>query len=114
MITSNTFYSFGGKVATVETPAFNCIVSTAKDGFFKKQSVVFSVFTSSMSDRQPVAKLRYNDILDKEARLGLHDGIVHSIDEFGMSGQTLREALTFLFEGFRKEGIGMGIFFDEL
>ena len=35
MITSNTKYPFGGKVATVETKSFNCMISTAKDGIFK-------------------------------------------------------------------------------
>jgi hypothetical protein len=114
LITSHTFYPFGGKVATVETPAFNCVVSTAKDGLFKKQSVIISVFNSNMSDRRQVAKLQYHSHLDKKARLGLHGPVVHLIDEFGMNGKSLREALTLLFQKFQQEGIGYGIFLEDI
>jgi hypothetical protein len=109
MITSNKNYPFGGKVATIETPAFRCMISTAKEGFFKKQSVMFSDFTDGMENRRHVGKLLYNDALDSNARLGLHDAITHSLDEAGMAGVSLTDALHSLFDGLKAEGVGFGV-----
>ena len=114
MITSNTKYCFGGKVATVETPSFCCMISTAKEGLFKKQSVMFSDITKGMGRRQHVAKLHYNNALDSKARLGLHDAITTHLDLAGMSGQSLRDALKSLFDGLKTESIGLGSLLDEL
>lgn len=97
MTTSSKFYPFGGKVSTVETPAFNCVISTAKDGLFKKKSVTFLDFTVGWKNRRLVAKLQYNDILDKNACLALHDLITLALDEFGTNGQRLHDALSSLF-----------------
>ena len=97
----------------METPAFNCCISTAKDGLFKKQSVAFLDFTAGWNNRRLVAKLQYNDILDKNARLGLHDPITHCIDESGMNGQSLVPALSSLFQKLEKEGIGCGLIAEE-
>jgi len=110
MITSNKNYPFGGKVATVETPSFRCMVSTAKEGIFKKQSVMFTDFTSGMESRRHVAKLLYNNVLDSDARLGLHDAITHTLDEAGMP---LADALRSLFDGLKAEGMGFGALLDE-
>jgi hypothetical protein len=109
MITSNTRYPFGGKVATVETPSFNCMISTAKEGVFQKQSVVFFDINAGMDNRRPVAKLIYNNVLSKEQRLQFHDIIVGVIDESGMNGLSLLETLVTLFEGLQREGIGNGV-----
>jgi hypothetical protein len=106
MITSNTRKPFGGKVATIETPSFSCFISTAKDGFFRKQSLVILDETGGLSDRQIAAKLVYNDALDSNARLELHDSIIHVIDASGMSGVSLLKTIVTLFEGLRKQGIG--------
>lgn len=106
MITSNTKKPFGGKVATIETPSFSCFVSTAKGGFFQKQSMVIWDTTGGFSNRQLAAKLVYNDLLDSNARLGLHDTIIHTVDESGMNGVTLLETLETLLMGLRREGIG--------
>ena len=114
MITSNKNYPFGGKVATVETPSFRCMVSTAKEGIFKKQSVMFCDFTTGMESRRHVAKLLYNDVLDSDARLGLHDAITHTLDEAGMAGAPLTDALRSLFDGLKAEGMGFGALLDEL
>ena len=113
MITSSKFYPFGGKVSTVETPKFSCMISTAKDGIFKKQSVRFLDFSAGMQHRRIVAILKYNDILDKNDRLGLHDPITHSLDESGMKGQALLDSLTSLFQGLQKEGVGIGTIVEE-
>ena len=105
MITSNTSKPFGGKVATLETPAFSCFVSTAKDGFFKKQSMIIWDTTNGIEGRQVAAKLEYNKALDADARLGLHDAIIHAIDESGMAGIGLAQTLATLCERLHKEGV---------
>lgn len=109
MITSNTKKSFGGKIATIETPSFSCFISTVKEGFFRKQSMVIFDTTKEFSNRCVAAKLIYNDLLDPNARIGLHDAIIHTIDESGMNGNSLLETLTKLFEGLHKEGIGTAV-----
>jgi hypothetical protein len=114
MITSNTKYPLGGKVATVETPSFCCMISTAKEGIFQKQSVMFSDVSQGMQSRRHVAKLLYNDILDSNARLGLHDAITAHLDAAGMTGQSLTDALRSLFEGLSAEGVGAGTLLDSL
>jgi hypothetical protein len=112
MITSNTKKSFGGKVATIETPSFSCFISTAKDGFFQKQSMVIWDTSEGFSNRQLAAKIVYNDLLDSNARLELHDTIIHAIDESGMNGITLLETLETVLLGLHREGIGTPTFLD--
>lgn len=63
-------------------------------------------------NRRFVAKLVYNEVLDKNARLGLHDALIRSIDESGMNGTPLRQTLELLFEGLRREGIGIAVLDD--
>ena len=106
MITSNTAKPFGGKVATIETPSFSCFVSTAKDGFFKKQSMVIFDTTEGFSNRQVAAKFIFNELLDSNARLGMHDAIIHAIDESGMSGISLVKTLSTLLVRVHEESMG--------
>lgn len=108
MITSNTRHHFGAKAATVETPSFSCLISTAKEGLFKKQSIIFFDFSAGMASRRPVAKLLFSDILDSNQRLGFHDVIVGVIDQAGMGGKALRDTLEELFQGLQREGIAIG------
>ena len=112
MITSNTKKPFGGKVATVETPSFSCFISTAKDGFLKKQCMVIWDTSGGFSNRQLAAKMVYNDLLDSNARLGLHDTIIHAIDESGMNGIALLATLETILIGLHKEGIGTPTFLE--
>jgi len=70
--------------------------------------------SAEMSSRRHVAKLLFNDIISSAQRIELHDIIVHVIDEAGMSGKSLRDTLTELFEGLRKEGVAFGTVFDDL
>jgi len=114
MITSNTNYPFGGKVAVVETPSFCCMISTAKEGVFQKQSVMFSDVSDGMQQRRHIAKLLYNDVLDSSQRLGLHDAITAHIDAHGMAGRTLSDTLRELFDGLHKEGVGFGSLLEDL
>ena len=106
MITSNTAKPFGGKVATIETPLFSCFVSTAKNGFFEKQSIVIFDTTDGFSNRQVAAKFIYNKLLDSDARLGMHDAIIHAIDESGMNRISLIKTLSTLLVRLHEEGIG--------
>lgn len=113
MITSNTKKPFGGKIATVETPSFSCFISTAKDGFFRKQSMVIWDTSGGFSNRRLAAKMVYNDRLDSNARLELHDTIIHAIDESGMNGIALLETLETILLGLHREGIGTPTFLEE-
>ncbi len=65
--------------------------------------------SEGFSSRQLAAKLVYNDLLDSNKRLGLHDAIIHTIDESGINGNSLVETLQNLFEGLEREGIGRGV-----
>jgi hypothetical protein len=108
MITSNMRYPFGRKLAMVETPSFNCMIKTAKNGLFGKQSTSFSVFGSGVAPRRQVATLQFDDHLDSDERLRLHDIIAGLLDEAGMSGKSLDEALRELFEELEGKNIGQG------
>ena len=70
--------------------------------------VIFDT-TEGFSNRKVAAKLVYNDLLDSTARLGLHNAIIHIIDESGMKGIPLLETLNTLFEGLQREGIGTAV-----
>lgn len=83
------------------------MVSTAKEGFFKKQSVVFLDCTGGEKQR-PLAKLLYNDSLASSTRLELHDVIARTLDQAGMAGEPLIQALRSLFAGLEKERISAG------
>lgn len=67
---------------------------------------------NGMSNRRVVAKLLFNSVLSRQDRLGLHDALVASIDELGMNGSSLKDALQTLFERLKEEGIGSGIIDD--
>lgn len=57
------------------------MISTTKEGIFQKQSVVFSDVSKGMESRRHIAKLLYNDVLDSNDRLGLHD-VFDRVNEF--------------------------------
>jgi hypothetical protein len=85
------------------------MISTAKEGFFKKQSVRFLDFSSGMSQRRLVGQMRYNDALDKKQRLVMHDLVTHALDESGTNGDSLIDALNKLFKRLQEEGVAAGI-----
>ena len=68
--------------------------------------------SEGFSSRQLAAKLVYNDLLDSNKRLGLHDAIIHTIDESGMKGISLLKTLENLFKGLHNEGIGAAVIED--
>ena len=110
MVTSNVRYQFGRRVATVATASFSVMISTAKDGLLKKQSVTFFDISSGVGAPKRIARLIYNDSLSSEQRLNLHDRIVTSIDSAGSKGLSLRESIQQLFDALKKELVGLGAF----
>lgn len=108
MITSNMRYPFGRKLAMVETPSFNCLIKTAKDGLFRRQSTSFSVFGSGAVPRRLVATLQFADHLDSDERLRIHDIMAKMLDQAGMNGASLDEALRGVFEDLEGKNIGRG------
>jgi len=87
------------------------MISTAKEGFFLKQSTRFLDCSNGVSKRRIIADLHYNEILGKQERLVLHDMIVGVIDEFGRNGSSLKDALQTLFDELKKQGTGDGKIF---
>lgn len=95
----------------VETSSFNCMIKTAKDGLFRRQSTSFSVFGSGVA-RRLVATLQFGDHLDSDERLRLHDVIAGLVDDAGMNGKSFDEALRELFEELEGKNIGQGKMLD--
>jgi hypothetical protein len=112
MITSNTYHFPKGKVATIKTESFKCMISTAKEGLFKKQSMIFWDINEGMASRKIIGKLFFHDLLNSAQRLEMHDIIVHVIDEAGMSGKSIEHTLGELFNGLKSEGIAYGILLE--
>jgi hypothetical protein len=110
MVTSNVRYQFGRRVATVASASFSCMISTAKDGLLKKQSVSFFDISAGRDSPRRIARLVYNDSLGSQQRLDLHDRIVSSIDSAGSKGLSLQESIQQLFDALKKELIGLGTF----
>ena len=69
--------------------------------------------SKGFSNRQLAAKMVYNDLLDSNARLELHDTIIHAIDESGMNGIGLFETLETILMGLHREGMGTPTFLEE-
>lgn len=113
MIISNIKYPFGRRLAIVETPSFNCMIKTAKEGLFAQQSVIFSIFGSGIISRRHVARLLFNNHLGSADRLQLHDIITGRVDEAGMGGKSLHETLSELFADLEGRNIGHGEVFQE-
>jgi hypothetical protein len=114
MVTANTRFPIGGKCAVVDTPSLRCMISTAKEGVFQKQSVVFFDLSQGMQNRKAVAKFLYNNFFSSQTRLQLHDAITGYLDAAGMDGLSLDAALRSLFEKFKAENIGFGAMFENL
>lgn len=92
MIVSNQDHAFGSRLAVIEAPNFNCKVSTAKEGFFAKQSTVV------LRNSQPYVKIIYEKSLNSKKRLDFHDVVTFSLDGLGNQQFTLDEALCVMFK----------------
>ena len=108
MITSSKSYPFGGKVSTVASPTFDCLISTAKAGLFSKQSTKFLWIGEGFHKGSEIAELQYNDCLSKEERLQVHDSITKYLDACGNKNQSLRSALDAMFKLLLEKGTGTG------
>jgi hypothetical protein len=90
MITVEKKHFFTGGLSTeVSSKRFWCMVSTAKDGIFKRETTfVFEVKGKGRlpSDYKPMVKILYEPSLSKQARLEWHGRIVRFLD-----GLTSRE-----------------------
>lgn len=113
MITENRPRLFGGKTAYIVTPAFTCFVSTAKAGILKKQSLLIIDTTNGLDQKILSAKITYNDSLSSETRLAFHDATVDIINEAGMKGVSLQEAIAGLFDILHESNAGVGTFINQ-
>lgn len=94
MIASNRNQPFGSRVATLHTKAFSCIVTTAKQGLFKKQSTaIYEMPRGQLSPRTPIAHLIYNESLSSAARIEAHELVARELDVKGDKGNSLSEAI---------------------
>jgi len=84
--------SFGGRTSDISTPSFDCVVTTAKDGFFSGLSTC--VWKPGISI--PYAKITYKSAASKETRQHLHGEIVRIIHSAGEDGLSLSEAADML------------------
>jgi hypothetical protein len=116
MIISNRIvrtYLFGGKVARIHTKSFQCCVSTAKEGWFQKQSTIIlepkigNTVGGAASGLRPCGKVIYSPTLRKSDRLQFHDVIAKTLDAFGEEGFTLEEALEQIFVDLKRRGIAV-------
>jgi hypothetical protein len=109
MIQSNIKHIFCSKIATIHTASFKCIISTAKEGLFKRQSTVIieGDYFQDRANAFPCAKIIYSPSLKSSDRLSLHDGLSNQIDELGEKGLSLRSAIDLCFRELKEKGIAM-------
>ena len=106
MVISNVKNPFG-KIATIHTSSFKCVISTAKEGLFKKQSTVIieGDYFQDKANSFPCAKLIYTPSLKSRDRLKIHDGLADQIDELGEQGSSLKSAIDMCFRELKDKGI---------
>lgn len=86
MIASRRNYPFNSRVTTIHTTMYSCMVSTSKEGLFKKQStMVFETPAGQLRPRRAVAKIIYADSLRPGDRLQMHDIVAKLLNEAGES-----------------------------
>lgn len=110
MIVSNRAYPLGSKIARIHTRSFRVNVSTAKEGFFQKQSTMISEGDTTgvgVAGLRPCGKVIYSSSLRKSDRLKLHDVLVETLHVLGQQGYSLRDALDRVFQDWRQRGIAI-------
>ena len=116
MIILNRFvrtYLFGSKVARIQNKSFQCCVSTAKEGWFQKQSTMIlepkigNTVGAGAAGLRPCGKIIYSTTLRKSDRLQFHDVIAKTLDALGEEGCTLEEALEQIFADLKRKGIAV-------
>ena len=97
-----------GKCGRIQTPSYSCIVSTAKEGFFKPfSSMILEGNPKGFSNKtRSCGKLIYTNSLSKKERFQFHDILVESINKIGEIGeQKLGDALQVIFDDFKQRGV---------
>jgi hypothetical protein len=104
VIISNLRSSYG-KVATIKTDAFGCMVSTAP-GLFRGSILVMALNPDGSAKRMPVAKAYLKRSLSREDRDNIHDHIVNDLETWGIAniGMTLGQAIEHAFSMAKAEG----------
>ncbi len=107
MIVSNRKHAFGAKCGTIHTDAFKCVVSTAKECLFQKQSTMI-IEGDMIQDRancRSCGKIVYAESLRRSDRLQFHDIVCKLLDELGEDGMTLGQALENIYAELKKRGV---------
>ena len=103
MIISNKRVSFGAKVAEIETSAFNCKISTAKEGLLKGLSTVIHLRTEN--GLRASVKLIYTKSADASERRSFHDCFAEDINKLGEQGVQFSDAVNTVIEAALKRGL---------
>lgn len=111
MIESQSNHAFGGRVTVISGPAEKCMISTAKDGLFSKQSTYLLNVTAGMALAQRFAHIIYPDETNSKGRLWLHDQIAERLDERinRKELKTLHKHVEEFFEELNEEGYAFGL-----
>lgn len=106
MIISNRKHLFGAKCGTIHTDMFKCVVSTAKEGIFRKQSttIIEGDIVQDRANSRACGKVIYAPSLRSSERQQFHDMICKLLDELG-SELSLRKALDNIFDELKNRGI---------
>jgi hypothetical protein len=97
----------GAKCGTLHTDTFRCVVSTAKEGLFQKQStmIIAGDMVQDRSNCRPCGKIVYAASLASSDRLQFHDIICKLLDESGENGLSLGESLDNVFAELKRRGV---------
>lgn len=105
MIVSNTANLFG-KIAVIHAPTFNCVIVTAKEGLFKKESTVITKgdYIEDKSNSFPCAKIFFGSSLKSSERYHLHDMIANRLNTLSDEGVSLKAAIDTCFQDLKEDG----------
>jgi hypothetical protein len=106
MITARSRSPFGGKATVIHTDGFNCVVRTAKAGWFQKPSTLILELRGpyGSSDQTAVGKVLYPPSLTRADRLRVHDIIAISLEELGAEGESLEIAIEQVCSALKAQG----------
>lgn len=107
MIISNRKHAIGSKCGTIHTVDFRCVVSTAKEGLFAKQStaIIEGDMVNDRTNCRCCAKIVYANSLSSSDRLRFHDIICDSINDIGENGGALGDALYSVIANLKEKGV---------
>lgn len=106
MIIQNSKMPLGTKITRIETKAFKCAVTTAKEGILKPLSTVI-IEGDTIHDRKnmrPCAKVIWSSAMRKGDIHQAHEYLANQINEIGENGRPLGYALEILFAILKEKG----------